>query len=92
MSPRNWKDYIQDILNAIQEIFVFTSDTNFESFRNDVKTIRAVELNFIIIGEAVNAIPEVGLGYSKERSSSSHSSPRKIFAMTYINLHPTVQL
>jgi uncharacterized protein with HEPN domain len=58
MSPRDWKDYIQDILNAIQEIFVFTSGANFESFRNDVKTIRAVELNFIIIGEAVNAIPE----------------------------------
>ncbi len=58
MSPRDWKDYIQDILIAIQEIFSFTSGTNFESFRNDVKTIRAVELNFIIIGEAVNAIPE----------------------------------
>jgi len=31
---------------------------NFERFRQDVKTIRAVELNFIIIGEAVKGIPD----------------------------------
>ncbi len=57
MSPRDWKDYVRDILNAIQEIISFTSGATFDSFRDDVKTIRAVELNFIIIGEAVNSIP-----------------------------------
>jgi uncharacterized protein with HEPN domain len=31
---------------------------NFERFRQDVKTIRVVELHFIIIGEAVNGIPD----------------------------------
>jgi uncharacterized protein with HEPN domain len=29
-----------------------------ESFRKDDKSIRAVEMNFIIIGEAANQIPE----------------------------------
>jgi uncharacterized protein with HEPN domain len=58
MSPRGWKDYILDILDAIQEIFSFTAGMSFDVFRSDVKTIRAVELNFIIIGEAVNAIPQ----------------------------------
>jgi uncharacterized protein with HEPN domain len=58
MSPRDWKDFIQDSLDAIQEIFSFTAGMNFEAFRSDLKTIRAVELNFIIIGEAVNAIPD----------------------------------
>ena len=52
MSPRDWKDYIRDILSAIQEISLFTSEATFDSFRNDIRTIRAVELNFIIIGEA----------------------------------------
>ena len=52
MSPRDWKDYIRDILNAIQEISLFTSQATFDSFRNVIRTIRAVELNFIIIGEA----------------------------------------
>jgi len=58
MSPRDWKDFIQDSLDAIQEIFSFTAGMNFEAFRSDIKTIRAVELNFIIIGESVNAIPD----------------------------------
>jgi uncharacterized protein with HEPN domain len=30
----------------------------FDAFRNDPKTIKAVELDFIIIGEAANHIPE----------------------------------
>ena len=31
---------------------------NYEEFKNDAKSIRAVEMNFIIIGEAANQIPE----------------------------------
>jgi uncharacterized protein with HEPN domain len=58
MSPRGWEDYIQDILGAINEIYSFIGAMDFDSFRNDTKTIRAVELNFIVIGEAVNGIPE----------------------------------
>ena len=30
----------------------------FADFQNDIKTMRAVELDFIVIGEAANAIPE----------------------------------
>lgn len=37
---------------------MFTRDMNYETFRNDEKSIRAVEMNFIIIGEAANQIPE----------------------------------
>ena len=33
-------------------------DMDFEAFRDDAKTIRAIELNFIIIGEAASGIPE----------------------------------
>jgi uncharacterized protein with HEPN domain len=57
MSPRTWEAYIQDILDAIKEIFSFMDEMDFDTFRQDVKTIRAVELNLIIIGEAANAIP-----------------------------------
>ncbi len=58
MSPRSWLERIQDILDAIDEIQSFTKGIDFETFRRDVRTIRAVELNFIIIGEAANQIPE----------------------------------
>ena len=58
MSPRNWEIRIQDILDAILEINSFVHAMTFQEFISDIKTIRAVELNFVIIGEAVSSIPE----------------------------------
>jgi len=58
VSPRGWQDRIRDILDAIAEIQKFTSGMDYESFKADDKSIRAVEMNFIIIGEAANQIPE----------------------------------
>lgn len=58
MSPRDWRDSIRDILDAIAEIQQFTRGMDYESFKEDDKSIRAVEMNFIIIGEAANQIPE----------------------------------
>ena len=54
MSPRDWRDRIRDILDAIAEIQQFTRSMNYETFKQDDKSIRAVEMNFIIIGEATN--------------------------------------
>ena len=58
MSPRGWQDRIRDILDAIAEIQKFTRGVDYETFKEDDKSIRAVEMNFIIIGEAANQIPE----------------------------------
>ena len=39
---------------------------DFDAFRADAKTVKAVELDFIVIGEAANQIPdEVGEKYSQ---------------------------
>jgi len=58
VSPRGWQDRIRDILDAIAEIQKFTRGVDYETFKEDDKSIRAVEMNFIIIGEAANQIPE----------------------------------
>jgi len=58
VSPRGWQDRIRDILDAIAEIQQFTHGMDYETFKEDDKSIRAVEMNFIIIGEAANQIPE----------------------------------
>lgn len=58
MSRRNWRDRIRDILAAIAEIQDFTRGMDYEAFKSDDKSIRAVEMNFIIIGEAATQIPE----------------------------------
>jgi uncharacterized protein with HEPN domain len=57
-SRRHWSDRVRDILDALQEIKTFTAQLNFEQFQADLKTIRAVEMNLIVIGEAAAAIPE----------------------------------
>ena len=57
MSPRIWQDRLRDILDAIAEIQKFTHGMEYASFREDDKSVRAVEMNFIIIGEAANQIP-----------------------------------
>jgi uncharacterized protein with HEPN domain len=49
---------VRDILDALDEIQAFTSQLNFEQFQADLKTIRAVEMNLIVIGEAAAAIHE----------------------------------
>ena len=58
MSPRGWKERVEDILDAIAEIQAFTQGMDFDAFRADAKTLKAVELDFIVIGEAANQIPD----------------------------------
>ena len=58
MSPRNWADRIRDILDAMHEIGVFTQGMSQAEFLKDAKTLRAVELDFILIGEAVSRVPD----------------------------------
>src|SRR6266446_2259351 len=58
MSPRAWRERIRDMLDAVAEINTFTHGIAFDAFRYDTKTMRAVELDFIIIGEAASHIPE----------------------------------
>ena len=51
------KVWLFDIQNSIYEIrSYFDEDLDFEKYQNDIKTKRAVERNFEIIGEAVNRI------------------------------------
>ena len=46
------------MLDALREIQDFTHGLSFDDFRNDTKTLRAVELDVIVLGEAVSAIPD----------------------------------
>lgn len=58
MSPRDWVERIRDILDAINEIDIFTHGMDFDDFKADPKTMKAVELNLIVIGEAAAGIPK----------------------------------
>jgi len=58
MSPRLWTERIEDILEAIAEIQEFTRSMSFEQFRDDPKTIKAVALDIVVIGEAAGHVPD----------------------------------
>ena len=67
------KTWLYDILSAINEIESFFTNVpkDFNAYRNDLKTKRAVERNIEIIGEAINRI-------LNKNTSISLSNARKI--------------
>ena len=50
-------DFLNDILESIEKIELFTEGMDFEQFKNDDKTTYAVIRAFEIIGEAAKEIP-----------------------------------
>jgi uncharacterized protein with HEPN domain len=58
VSPRDWRERVQDILEALAEIQSFTQGMDFDAFNADARTQKAVELDLIVIGEAAGHIPD----------------------------------
>lgn len=58
MKERDLGDYIQDILNSIEETKEFIQGIEFEDFVEDKKTINAVVRSLEVIGEASKKIPD----------------------------------
>ena len=55
-SKRVYLDFLNDILESIEKIELFTEDMNFDQFKNDDKTTYATIRAFEIIGEAAKEI------------------------------------
>jgi len=58
MVKRVYTDYIQDILDSIQDIENFIQEMSYDDFKDDRKTINAVVRSIEIIGEASKKIPK----------------------------------
>ena len=56
--PRDYRLYLDDILESCRKIRQFTEGMSFQEFERDVKTQDAVIRNFEVIGEAANCLPE----------------------------------
>ncbi len=55
---RDYRDYLEDILAAIDESAEFTRDIPFEVFTQDRKTVNAVVCSLEVLGEAARSIPD----------------------------------
>ena len=58
MSKREWKLFVEDIVESTELIEQYIENLEFNDFSKDRKTIDAVVRNFEIIGEASKYIPD----------------------------------
>lgn len=58
MRKRDYRDYLKDIIDSINDIESFTVNMAFEDFAKDRKTINAVIRSIEVIGEAAKKIPK----------------------------------
>jgi len=58
MSRRDWKLFVEDILECVRKIEQYIQNTEFKDFESDSKTVDAVVRNLEVIGEASKNIPE----------------------------------
>lgn len=56
-APRSTLDYLDDILDAVDKIEIFTRGMSYEEFLEDDKTVYAVIRALEVIGEATKCIP-----------------------------------
>ncbi len=57
MKKREYRDYLHDILDSVNDIEQFVEGMSFEQFEKDRKTLNAVVRSIEIIGEAAKNIP-----------------------------------
>ena len=58
MVVRSYKDFLQDILDAMNKAQSFVSSMDYETFKNDDKTAYAVIRALEVIGEATKHVPD----------------------------------
>jgi uncharacterized protein with HEPN domain len=56
--PKDYRIYLNDIIECIEKIINYTTGYSLVVFYNDAKTIDAVIRNLEIIGEAARRLPE----------------------------------
>ncbi len=90
MSPRSWQERIDDIIEAIAEIQAFVRPMTFEQFAADAKTMKAVALDFIVIGEAASRVPDEVVEANPEVAWHLMRGMRNRLVHDYFGMDPQV--
>ena len=79
--PRDFRLYLDDMLEAIGRIQVYTADTDEAAFARDLKTQDAVVRNLEVIGEAARNLPD------QMKAGAPEIDWRKIVGLRNILIH-----
>ncbi|MFW6123081.1 MAG: DUF86 domain-containing protein [Thermodesulfobacteriota bacterium] len=79
--PKDFKVYLDDIIESAAKIRSYIDSMSYEEFLNDDRTIDAVLRNLEIIGEATKRIPE------KIRQQRSDIEWHKVIGLRNILIH-----
>lgn len=90
MPRRNWRLRIEDIVAAVQEAQRFTDGMSFAEFANDTKTIRAVDYELVVIGEAARHVPLEVESRHPDVPWSKLRSMRNIITHEYFGVDPWI--
>ena len=88
--PRDYRLYLEDILEAIARIKRYTIGVDFASFRADEMRIDAVVRNLEIIGEAAKNIPQVQRDLAPTVEWRKIAGLRDIVAHQYFGINLTI--
>ena len=83
---REYSDYIEDILNAMDKASAFIKGISFEDFKSDEKTIFAVVRAIEIIGEATKQVPESARQKYPEIPWKDMAGMRDVLIHNYISV------
>ncbi|MBM4121037.1 MAG: DUF86 domain-containing protein [Nitrospira sp.] len=84
--PRDYKVYLEDVLEAIGKIRRYTTGLSMDALSKDDKTFDAVVRNLEIIGEAVKRIPEGVRGKYPDVDWKKIGGVRDILAHEYFGI------
>ncbi len=87
---RQYRDYVADIVDAIEKVESFTKGMTFETFEKDAKTTFAVIRAFEIMGEAVTKIPSSVRNKHKNIPWKEMSGMRNKLIHEYFGIKPRV--
>lgn len=87
---REYKDYVLDIIDAIDKAELFVKGMKFESFEKDAKTSFAVIRAFEIMGEAVGKIPSSVRNKHKQIPWKEMAGMRNKLIHEYFGIKPRV--
>jgi uncharacterized protein with HEPN domain len=91
MSYRNPQLYVEDVLQACQDILSFTQNIRFvEELESDRKTLLAVVRSLEVIGEAARQMPRAFKSDHTEIPWREIASLRNVIAHEYFGLDNTI--